>query len=134
MVGGWLMPSLIGFFGRPLSLSSIPSGYQLKATSLIAACNSAMVAQNYFSFGLLTSIENQGSIKAVITVPYRLGEGELVNYLIERQGDAVTSTLTRIMIYSYSGGDRTLFHSRTRCHGLSVTLTPSVWFYLGYWN
>jgi len=52
-----------------------------------------MVAQNYLLFSLLMSIKNQVSIKAVITVPYRLGEGEVVNYLIERQGDMVTSKL-----------------------------------------
>jgi hypothetical protein len=48
------------------------------------------VAWNYFSFGFSTSIENQVSIKAVIAVPYQLGEGEVVNCLIERQSDVLT--------------------------------------------
>ncbi len=43
------------------------------------------LARNYFSLGLSTSIENQVSVKAVITVPYQLNEGEVVNYLIERE-------------------------------------------------
>jgi hypothetical protein len=39
------------------------------------------------------SIEYQVSIKAVITVPYQLGEGEVVNYLIESHSDVVKSRL-----------------------------------------
>ena len=49
-------------------------------------------ARNYFSFGLSTSIENQVSVKVVITVPYQLGEGEVVNYLIESHGDVIKSS------------------------------------------
>ena len=45
MVGGWLMPSLIGFLGSPFSSSSIHLGYQLKAGSLIAVNNSAIGAE-----------------------------------------------------------------------------------------
>ena len=47
----------------------------------------------FFSFGLPMSIEYQVSVKAVITVPYQLGEGEVVNYLIEKHIDELTSIL-----------------------------------------
>ena len=40
-------------------------------------------------------IEYQVSVKAVITVPYQLGEGEVVNYLIESHGDVIKSTLDK---------------------------------------
>ena len=33
------------------------------------------------------------SIKAVITVPYQLGEGDTVSYLIEKHGDVLTSII-----------------------------------------
>jgi hypothetical protein len=36
---------------------------------------------------------NQVSIKAVITVPYQLGEGDTVSYLIEKHGDVLTSII-----------------------------------------
>ena len=76
------MPSLIRFVGLPFSLSLIHWGYQLKAGSLIAVNNLAIGAE----LGSIVSIDDrisQVSIKAVITVPYQLGEGEVVNYLIE---------------------------------------------------
>ncbi len=78
------MASLIRFLGWPFSLSSIHWGYQLKAGSLIAINNSAIGAE----LDLFVSIDDwisQVSVKAVITVPYRVGEGEVVNYLIENE-------------------------------------------------
>ena len=60
---------------------------------MIAASNLAIGAELFFSFRLSMMIENQVSVKAVITVPYRLGAGEVVNYLIERDSDVLTSKL-----------------------------------------
>ena len=60
-----------------------------------------------------------------IVLPYRLGEGEVINYLIEKNMVmcSINSELTKLKIisYGYSDGERTLFHSCTRCHGLSLT-------------
>ncbi len=44
--------------------------------------------------GLPMSIEYQVRVKAVITVPYQLGEGEVV-YLIESHGDVIKSKLDK---------------------------------------
>ena len=86
------MPSLFGFLGWPFSLSSIHWGYQLKAGSLIAVNNLAVGAE-LDSFVSIDYWISQVSVKAVITVPYQLGEGKVVNYLIEKYGDELTSIL-----------------------------------------